>query len=371
MVATRFRNAILPALARSTRRPAKVAEDRVLIFQPDHLGDILLSEPAVRYLRQALPDAELVGVVGPWSAEIARMAWPVDRIERVTFPAFSRAPKDTSPIAPYRQLQDDARRLCAISGTDAVVLRDDAWWAAWLARASVAGSVATGSDQRAAAFATTTPVGPPPVHRTAIAAQVVVTYLAARGIELVPDIWDMSPRLAVQPHLQADPYQRTDPYVVIHPGSGAPVKSWPVRSWRAVVNALNIDVVLTGSGGERATCEAIADGFEHVSVAAGTTSLSELSQLLAGAVAAIGTDNGPMHLAGALKTPTVRLFGPSNPERYGPWPGTPGQTVVSAGWSCPRCEDLSVARPPVCGCMAAISVDSVLRTIRQVFGDAA
>lgn len=363
---------MLPSLARATPRPPKAPADRLLIFQPDHLGDILLSEPAVRFLRDALPDTELIAVVGPWSAEIVTMAWPVDRVVSVEYPGFTRRSGRRSLLSPYQLLHQEMRRLQDVEAADAVVLRDDAWWAAWLAYGSVGGQIVTGSDNRSASFATSTPETPPPIHRTAVAMQIAGNYLAVRGLSPSLTGWDMSPRLLAPLEARSSPDLEAAPPIVIHPGSGAPVKLWTVDAWRTLVRRLdNVNIVLTGSQGEVELCQAVASGFEHATVVAGKTSLLELTILLDNAVVAIGTDNGPMHLAGALGTPTVRLFGPSNPDRYGPWPGTPGQVVISAGWICPRCEDLSLERNMGCGCMAAITPDQVLVATRSLLSHGA
>ena len=65
-----LRDALLPLGARLTRR-GRGAADTLLIVQPDHLGDVLLAQPAVRRLRAAFPERRLVAVVGPWSARSA------------------------------------------------------------------------------------------------------------------------------------------------------------------------------------------------------------------------------------------------------------------------------------------------------------
>lgn len=348
---------VLSAIARTVRRPAPSTSDRVLILQPDHLGDILLSEPAVRLLREALPSTELVAVVGPWSSEICRMAWPVDDVLEVAFPGFDRGSANGGPMEPYSYLDRQSRLLRTLGARDAIVIRDDAWWAAWLAKSSVGGQVVAADDPRTRNFATVVSQAPNYPHRTRIAAEIVRTYLGERSQNEDLIDWDMSPRLSgrVDATSFSQAQENTRPLMVIHPGSGAPVKSWPVRNWRVVVKHFSeFDVVLTGSKSECSECVAIAEGFAHARVVAGVTSLPELIRLLHGSRIALGADNGPMHLAGALGTPTVRLFGPTNPDRYGPYPGSTNQVVISAGWTCRRCEDLSLDRAPGCGCMLAI-----------------
>src|SRR5437773_821554 len=92
----------LRALSRALPRPALPSRfHRLLILRPDHLGDLLLSWPAVAALRVALPDAQLALLVGPWGEEIARRGPRVDEIISCPFPGFARGPK-RSPLAPYQ-----------------------------------------------------------------------------------------------------------------------------------------------------------------------------------------------------------------------------------------------------------------------------
>ncbi|CAN5724575.1 glycosyltransferase family 9 protein [soil metagenome] len=378
MITGDLRTRLLPIVARRVRRPAITGNRRLLILQPDHLGDIILSEPAVRLLRAMLPDWQLIAIVGPWSAEIAEMAWPVDRIVTVEFPGFSRAASSTNPLQAYAYLRRQASLLRSLGADDAVVLRDDAWWCAWLARASVGASVVTSDDHRTRRFATITSGRSGSTHRTAVAMAIVTTYISSFGLNVDAGLWDMSPKIrlatgsedGIERHLQRQAIRR--PRVALHPGSGAPVKTWPVEHWKMLIRSLgDFDVILSGSTSEQPLCEAIAEGFPHATSVAGTTTLRELASLMSTAAVAVGTDNGPMHLAGALGIPTVRLFGPSNPDRYGPWPGTRGQLVIQSGWTCPRCEDLSAGRPAGCGCMLAITPERVFDVLRKALNRAA
>jgi heptosyltransferase-2/heptosyltransferase-3 len=157
------------------------------------------------------------------------------------------------------------------------------------------------------------------------------------------------------------------PYVVIHPGSGAPVKLWPASRWRGVINRFpDRDIILTGSDGERELCADIAGGLANAHDLSGQTPLEVLIEVLRGADVVAGPDSGPLHLAVATGTPTVHLYGPSDPVRYGPWGPAERHWVVSAGWTCPRCGDLSLSRDAGCGCMIAITVDQVVDAIQSL-----
>jgi ADP-heptose:LPS heptosyltransferase len=108
---------------------------------------------------------------------------------------------------------------------------------------------------------------------------------------------------------------------VVHPGAASAARRWPADRWRQVLRALvdaGHDVDLTGGHGERGLCSRIADGLPQVRNLAGGLSVSALADLVAGAPLLLAGDTGPAHLATAYGTPSVLLFGPTAPARWGP-----------------------------------------------------
>lgn len=105
-----------------------------------------------------------------------------------------------------------------------------------------------------------------------------------------------------------------------NPGSSMLSKRWPAGNWRSVVDwleARSIPAVLTGSPDERELCASIAAGT-IARVAAGRLTLIESAGLAASGLAFAGPDTGLAHLVAATGTPTIAIFGPTNPAQYGP-----------------------------------------------------
>jgi heptosyltransferase III len=366
-----LRDASLPLVARLVPRPKDRQSNSILVIQPDHLGDILLSQPAVRHIRSILPEAQLTAVVGPWSAEIARIAWPVDEVLTINFPGFTRS-AGSRRLDPYLQLRREQRTLRGCNAESAVVLRSDAWWAAWLAALAVPRVVGS-DDRRVQPFTTETVTLPGRSHAA------VRSLTLAHALTESPDPGDEPITFADAPlrirvndeaRVQAEALRRkygvTGPYAVIHPGSGAPVKEWPENRWRIVIAALlqvGLTVFITGSKAERAKADAIAFELSGAYVIAGETPLPILAEVLRGASIVLGPDSGPLHLAVACDTPTVHLFGPSDPVRYGPWGDPARHRVVRSTMRCSRCGDLSLSRPAGCGCMLAVTPEAVLAAV--------
>ncbi len=362
-----IRSSLLPTVGRWRPTEWGLLDDTVLIIQPDHLGDILLSQPAVRAIREQHPGSRLVAIVGPWSREVVTIAWDVDEIVTIDFPGFTRQAV-ASPVAPYRLLIGEARRLREQRSHTAYALRPDGWWAAWLASLA-APNVRTSNDPAVQPFSTSTVATIDGEHavqrswRIAVESEAVVNPVPNTHPISIP----ISASAAADARELLHHHHLTGKYVVIHPGSGAPVKEWPQYRWTAVARSLSAygyHLVLTGGSAETDQCSAIADAVDGAISLAGATSVAVLSEVLRGASLALGPDCGPLHLATAVDTPTIHLFGPSDPGRYGPWGDPRRHRILSANWRCARCGDLSMTRAAGCGCMLAIQIDDVLDSAR-------
>jgi heptosyltransferase-2/heptosyltransferase-3 len=82
----------------------------------------------------------------------------------------------------------------------------------------------------------------------------------------------------------------------------------------------------------------------------------------------LGPDNGPLHLAAAVATPTVALFGPADPDEFRPWGPVERHAVLASSIACRPCRvlDWSGDDPANHPCMSDISVGAVLEAARRV-----
>src|SRR5579859_1915286 len=87
----------------TARRARAGSPPRVLLLRPDHLGDVLLTTPAIAALRAALPDARLIALVGPWCAQALSGNPHLDAVHVTRFPGFTRGPRPAL-WQPYIQL---------------------------------------------------------------------------------------------------------------------------------------------------------------------------------------------------------------------------------------------------------------------------
>jgi len=123
---------------------------------------------------------------------------------------------------------------------------------------------------------------------------------------------------------------------VIHPGAASPARRWPAERFSAVARAereAGRRVVITGSPDEIPLAREVAAGagLEHEAVLAGQTDLAALAGVVAIAGRVVCGDTGVAHLATALGTPSVVLFGPTSPLEWGPPAERPHHRVLWSG----------------------------------------
>ncbi len=110
--------------------------------------------------------------------------------------------------------------------------------------------------------------------------------------------------------------------IVLHPGAAAPARRWPTERFAAVARALRAarrQVVVTAGPGEEPLARGVAtQGGLPPAAVLRDLSVVRLAALVAGAAAVVAGDTGVAHLATAFGTPSVVLFGPVAPHRWGP-----------------------------------------------------
>lgn len=257
---------------------------RRLIIRPGAIGDCILSLPAMEYLRADYTEV--------W---VARQNVPL-----VRFADRVRAIQDTGiDLMGLPDVEPPPAVLPALAQFDSVV----SWYGAAREefRAVVSGLPFTFLE----ALPGDVPPGTPAIH----AADWFLMQAGGSGTA-VPHI-ECPRRLAGQG-------RNNGKYAVIHPFSGSPRKNWPLERFRAVAGRLPVPVRWC-AGPEEAL-----DG------AARFDDLYELACWLAQASLYIGNDSGVTHLAAAVGTPTLALFGPTDAAVWAP--RGPCVRVIRAQW---------------------------------------
>jgi len=179
-----------------------------------------------------------------------------------------------------------------------------------------------------------------------------------------------SPPLRFEPHpAEAERVRRMlrgRRYVVIHPGSIMDTKRWAGARFAEVGRALAArgwTIVITTGPGEEAMAAEVARGVEGAVILLRLT-IPELAELIRGARLYIGNDSGPMHLAAAVGTPVVAVWGSSDSRRWRPW--AVEHRVVQNPFECNPCAGYRcrVADSPLC--IESVSVEQVNGAIAEL-----
>jgi len=216
-----------------------------------------------------------------------------------------------------------------------------------------------------------------PHDPTRHAARTFGAVLAAAGLPAGPDPAPLRPRRRALERIGARLGPRHGPLVVLHPGSGDhfPGRRWPIGRFSALARALAADgcqLVATGVAAERALVRRlVARGGAPVRDLAGRLDVPELVALLARADLLVTNDTGPLHLADAVGTPVLGLYGPNTPLRYGP--RGPRSLALYADLPCSPCLDDRTMKHSACrhhACMEALDTDAVLAAARRLLDPA-
>jgi len=154
-------------------------------------------------------------------------------------------------------------------------------------------------------------------------------------------------------------------YAVINPGAAWPTKRWEPARLAAIAAALRDEhslpsVVVWGPGEESLAREVVA-ASAGAAILSPPTSVADLAEISRGAALFVSGDTGPAHIAAAVGTPIVGIYGPTRPARNGPW--SPDDVTVSRDGVC-QCHHLRRCRLETM-CLDDIQVDEVHAAIER------
>src|SRR5215204_5057285 len=293
----------------------------ILLIRPDHLGDVLLTLPAIAGLRRALPGAHLAYALPAAVVAVARHCPQLDAAIPVEFPDVASSRFRSTP-GPATRGQAET-----LHGFDAalVVRPDDPWSGRRVADAGI--PIRLGFDMpRTRRYLTDVLAVPHEQHVSRDAFQLADALLERLRVRarVERDAAPYFATTAAEEDEAADALRAVgadERPVVLHPGSGWPLKNWPAPRWRRVAaeltRRLRTAPVAAGTAAEAALVESVTRSTAAISLA-GRLSLGALAALHRRARLVIGTDSGALHLAAAMGAPVVALFGPGDPVKFAP-----------------------------------------------------
>ncbi|MBV5339517.1 MAG: glycosyltransferase family 9 protein [Deltaproteobacteria bacterium] len=162
------------------------------------------------------------------------------------------------------------------------------------------------------------------------------------------------------------------PVVAINPGASHPVNRWSTTQFAAladrVSNELNAAVIIVGGSGDTPLAHDIDRlSSSHPLVLTGTTTLLQLGAVLEKSALLVSGDTGPMHMATAVRTPVIALFGAADPERTGPT-GSGHRVLQARDLACVPCRSRKCGNTHNMECMECITVNDVFEAAREMLG---
>ncbi|MGH2458656.1 MAG: glycosyltransferase family 9 protein [Chloroflexota bacterium] len=295
----------------------RLAVRRLAVVRALHVGDLLLATPALRALRRGFPAAEITLIGLPWARDfVSRFRRYVDRLRE--FPGYPG----------LLEVDVDPARTRAFLAEERGYRYDLVVQMHGNGRASNPFALDLGTTRVVGYYESEPPDGlwlgaPYPDDRHEVERDLGLARLLGLSVDdtrlefplLAEDVASAKTLLA--------PADFSRPTVGIHVSARAPARRWPTERFAAVADALverfGAQVLVTAGPGEEATARAAVDAMAHCPLnLAGRTTLGSLAAVIRCCDLFISNDTGPSHLAVALDTPSVTIFGPADRQRWAP-----------------------------------------------------
>jgi lipopolysaccharide heptosyltransferase I len=154
------------------------------------------------------------------------------------------------------------------------------------------------------------------------------------------------------------------PIIAVNLGAGWKTKEWGIKNYaelcNRIISEVGANIILTWGPGEEDMVKEAADSMAYKPFIAPPTTLKQLVALLRRCSLFIGGDTGPLHMAAALKIPTVAIYGPSDPLRNGPYGDN--HFIIHKKIECSGCYKRTC---DTIKCLKMISVDEVFSAVKS------
>nr|AHZ45557.1 lipopolysaccharide heptosyltransferase [uncultured bacterium] len=327
-----------------------------LIVRLGSLGDVVHAIPFAASLRAQFPAARIDWMVDPRYVELLEMVPAVDRRIGVNPRGLLRSAERKRLL----RLRAELRRIQYDVVFDLQGLVKSAVLARTVGSRRVVGFVREHLREPLARMFYTTTVDP------GDATHVIDMNLALLSAVDARDRHTRFPLvIPASPTVDSVINRFPNGYVLINPGAAWPNKRWPAACFGAVAAALK-DVydkpsLVVWGPGERSIAQEVVAASGGAADALPPTTIQELAGIARSAHLMISGDTGPLHVAAAVGTPIVSLFGPTRPERNGPW--ALYDIAISRQASC-ECHYERRCRRDL-PCITGISVDEVLEAVAR------
>ena len=345
---------------------------RILVIRIDGLGDMVMSTPGFKAVRGIFPNAHITLLAANWSRDLVEEMPTFDEVIYFDAPWIVKGDNRIANIlAIIRRLRREQFDLAIDLRAD---FRNNLLMYLCKARYRM------GFDITGCGFLLTHIVPAGNNHHSVRLCLSLIDYLSPKDREKYNtlSLWirEVDRGFAVKflKENNINYKENSGLVVIIHPGSRWYGRRWKAERYAKIADCLiekyGAVVILGGSPGEVKLVRSIAKHMKHLPImAAGKTSLRQFLALLEKADLFIGVDSGPMHMATAMRTRVIALFGPASPSAVGPI--ADGQHAVvtkQESFACSPCAQ-TVCHIPNNSCMSAITIEDVWTVVEaQVKG---
>ena len=328
---------------------------RILLTRLRFIGDIVLTTPIIRSVRDAFPESHIAYLGDRHAVTLLEHNPCVDSI----------LPYDYSRPAVLEQhrVGRDLRRR----GFDLVIDMFNNPRSALLCLSTNA-KTRVGLNRRGRAWAYTVTVTDDGIPKSPI--QFHSQFLRALGIPLA----STKTEIVLLPEEREGALEflpdGSGPLIGIHPGASWPAKRWDAERFGALADRLadaGMRVVVFGAPGDQLTVQQVVESTSSVPHVLPAANLRHLAAMISHCACFVCNDAGPMHIAAALDVPTVAIFGPGEENIWFPYDRSLGHTVLRKDVPCHPCHKDFCPRTGdgYMECMKLLQVDEVARAVEQ------
>ena len=297
---------------------------RILCIRLDYMGDVLMTSPAIRALKQSIPGCEITLLTSPSGEAIARFIPEIDEVITYAAPWMKSSAgldpnADTAMIAKLAQGRFDAAVIFTVYSQNPLPAAMLCYLAGIPRRLA---HCRENPYRLLSDWARETEPHEQVRHEVQRQLDLVAVVGARADDERMSLRVPSAATARVVDCLQSMGVDPAGTWVAMHPGATAASRRYPPEHWReaarGLLDALDCPLVFTGGPDEADLIEEIRSGLPRTYSLAGKLDLGQLSALIALAPVLVSNNTGPAHIAAAVGTPVVDLYALTNPQ-HTPW----------------------------------------------------
>lgn len=350
----------------------KIQAKKILVVNLGGIGDIIMSSPIIKLLRDYYQNAEICLLTIPRSLELSKNFAEIDKFYTIPLRyRFIPVKFFIETIKTIRLLRNERFDLL-------INLRAVETFAGMIKMLLFAkllnAKISIGRNLSNLGFFYTIPIKEQKYAKNS-EVELTLNLLKPLGIEAALKEMYINYQVSSQSRSTIDKYlsefhiEKQHLLIGLNPGAFRPSRRWPVGHWRDLIKLINTKyrtkIFITGEKSEVSIAKEIAFGYDNVFVTNGLFSLDELAALIERLNVFITNDSGPMHLAAAVGTKLIGIFGPGDVDRFTPYvPKEKYRIVRKENIKCVRpCYKFKCKHPT---CLIEISPEEVFNTMCEI-----